>query len=331
MTVVHLVPEHLAQVADRLVADQLDRLAQRVLQVLGDRERVLVAVLVEAVEQALAVGGQEAVAVQQRGGGLQGSVLATAENLVEVEPQQPVVRPLAALDEQDAAEREHQQPARRMVLAEDTAGDYLVPGLAQQRLGRRCLAVELQPVRFELERVFAFGLLVVGAEREQGGGADLAARGAEHGHLVAVVERLVGRGPLVPERGEKLPEPLALQDEPLSAAALAIEVAAEPHVVAGQRSQRRVRRPPALGLGLLAPAVDGRPDVAAENLRQIVVTVELVLVVDAGEGGGGCCGHDSTPSSGCCRTEEAGAGTRRLDSRVDSMRPIWSCESQIYP
>ena len=96
--VVQLVLEHLAQVVDRLVAEQLDRLAQGVLQVLGDGEGVLVAVVVEPVEQggAGAVGGQQAAAVEQDGGGLHGRVLAPAEELVDVEAQQPVVRPLAA-------------------------------------------------------------------------------------------------------------------------------------------------------------------------------------------------------------------------------------------
>ena len=224
---------------------------------------------------------------------LQGGVVAAAENLVQVEAQQPVVRPLAALDQQDAAEREHQHPARRVVLAEDAAGDDLVPGLAQQRLGRGRPAVELQGVRLELERVLALRLGVVGPEGEQGGGAGPAARGAEDGHLVAGVEGMVGGRPRVAEGGEEPPEPLALQGQPPSAAALAVEVAAEPHVAAGQRPQRRVRRLSAPGLGRLAPAFHGGADVAAEDLRQIVVAVELVLVVDAGERGGGG-GHGST-------------------------------------
>ena len=197
-----------------------------------------------------------------------------------------------------------------MVLAEDAAGDDLVPGLAQQGLGRGGLAVELQRVRPEPERVFALRLRVVGAEGEQGGGAGPAAGGAERGHGVAVVERMVGGLPRVAEGGEELPEPLALQGQPLSAAALAVEVAAEPHVVAGQRPQRRVRRPSAAGLRRVAPAVDGRPDVAAEDLRQVVVAVELVLVVDAGEGGGRG-GHGSTRSSRSRPTAPARAGTRR--------------------
>ena len=37
----------------------------------------------------------------------------------------------------------------------------------------------------------------------------------------------------------------------------------------------------------IAPALHGLPDVAREDLGQVVMAVELVLVVDAGEGGGG--------------------------------------------
>ncbi len=309
--VVHLVLQHVAQVADGLVADQLDRLAQRVLQVLGDGEGVLVAVLVEVVEQARAVGRQQAAAVQQGGGGLQGGVFAAAENLVEVEAQQPVVRPLAALDQQDAAEREHQQPARRVVAAEDAPGDDVVPGLAQQRLGRRRLAVELQRVRLQRERVFPLRLRVVRAEREQRGGAGRAAGGAQHRDFDAVVERVAGRRLVVAERREQPPEPRALQGEPPFRAALALEVAAEPHVVAGQGAQRRVRRRPAARLRRPAPAVHRRAEVAGEDLRQVVVAVELVLVVDAGESRGGRGGHRSpTSSSRSRRTGPALVGTR---------------------
>ena len=235
--------------------------------------------------------------MQQRGGGLQRSVLAAAEDLVEVEAQQPVVRPLAALDEEDAAEREHQQPARRMILAEDVAGDDVVPGLPQQRLRRRRLAVELQRVRLERKRVLPLGLRVVRTECQERRCAGLAAQGAEHGHLVAVVERMVGRIPLVAQRREKLPEPVALQGQPRSAAALALEVAAEHHVVAGQGAQPGVRCPTALRLRGFPPAVHRRPDIAAEDLRQIVVAVELVFVVDAGEGGGRRGGMSEEPTA----------------------------------
>ena len=267
---------------------------------------MLVTVLVQAIQQALTVRRQQAVAVQQHRGGLQRGVLAAAEDLVEVEAQQPVVRPLAALDEQDAAEREQQQPARRVVLAEDAARDDVVPGLAQERLRRRRLTVELQPVRLERERVFPFRLRVVGAEREQRGGTGLAAHGAEHGQLVAIVERLIGGCPIVAQHREKLPEPLALQVQSPFGAPLALEVAAEPNVVARQGAQRRVRRPTAVSLRGFAPAIHRRPDIAAENLGQIMVAVKLILVVDAGKGGGSrrrSGGHDdqvrrlTTPTS----------------------------------
>ena len=183
--VVEPVLENLAQVADRLVADQLDGFAERVLEILGDREGVLVAVVVQVVEQASAAATaglrrQQAVAVQQGGGGLQGGVLAAAEDLVEA--QQPVVGPLAALDQQQAAVGEHQHPARRAFLAEDAAGEDVVPGLAKEGLGRRRLAVELEAVGLEGERVFtlgfASGVRIQDAEDEELGGGVVGGSGS---------------------------------------------------------------------------------------------------------------------------------------------------------
>ena len=98
--------------------------------------------------------------VEQGGGGLQGVILAAAEDLVEVEAQQPVVDPLAAFDQQQPAEGERQHPARRTLLAEDAAGEDVVPGLAEEGFGRRRLAVELEAAGLEGERVFALGVRV---------------------------------------------------------------------------------------------------------------------------------------------------------------------------
>ena len=66
---------------------------------------------------------------------------------------------------------------------------------------------------------------------------------------------MVGGGPIVAEGGEKLPEPRALQGQSLFAATLALEVAAEPHVVAGQGAQCDVRLLSATGLRGFPPAV----------------------------------------------------------------------------
>ena len=425
--VVEPVLENLAQVADRLVADQLDGFAEGVLQVLGDREGVLVAVVVQVVEQASAAAAaglrrQQAVAVQQGGGGLQGGVLAAAEDLVEVEAQQPVVGPLAALDQQQAAVGEHQHPARRAFLAEDAAGEDVVPGLAKEGLGRRRLAVELEAVGLEGERVFTLGFApgvrIQDAEDEELGGggaggsgsggagagggvrgvgvggtgvpgtggggtdgagagagggargvgaggtgvpgtggggtggaaADAAAgadsgaggetRGAEDGGFGAVFQEVVARLPVaaVAERGKEPPEPAALQLQAAFGAALALELAAKAHVFGGEGAQlavggsgvggggvrarvfraRRSRDVPDVREGRgarrgsgggFAPALHGLPDVAREDLGQVVVAVELVLVVDAGEGGGGL-GGGSGHGIGPDRTGSVRRGRR---------------------
>ena len=260
------VPGDLAQVPDRLVADQLDRFAQRVLQILGDREGVLVAVVVQAVEQARALLGQQAFAVQQRGGGLEGVVLATAEYVVEVEAQQPVVGPLAALDENHVARGEQDDPARRMRLAEDAAGDDVAPALPEQRLGRRRLAVVLGRVGLEIERVFVLARgAVIGTENQQADGAVLAP-GEQHRHFVAVLEEMIVGVVRVTEGAEKPGEPLALSPDPRRMLARVREIATELEVLGGEGSQSVVRGPgsgarAARRFGRVAPARDGVADV----------------------------------------------------------------------
>ena len=72
----------------------------RVLQVLADAEGVLVRVLVERLEQAGASVWGQALPVQQRRGGLQCRRVLAVEDLVPVEPQRAVVRPLVAVEQQ---------------------------------------------------------------------------------------------------------------------------------------------------------------------------------------------------------------------------------------
>ena len=273
---------HFAQVADRLVADGFDGLPERVLQVLGNREGVLVAVLVEAVEQALAVGRQEGVPVEQRRRRLQGGVLAPAEDLVEVEAEQPVVRPLPPLDQQDAVEGEQQHPARRVVPPEDAARDHVVPGGVEQFLRRRRLPVELGWVRVESERVVAFALRVEGVEHEELRRPVAEAVGREGRQRVAVVEVVVSGTPAVPEGAEEGAEPGALEPQPGLGAAFPLVLGAAAAVVGGEGAELVVRGLVAVR-GVLAPGVGGRADVASEDLGEVVVAVELVLVVDADE------------------------------------------------
>ena len=116
----------------------------------------------------------------------------------------------------------------------------------------------------------------------RGGGARRVAEGAEDGDFAAVFQRKVGGRGRVAERGEQPPEPLALLEDALPGAPLALEFAAEAEVLGGESAEFGVGRARGGGLGLLAPALDWGLDVAGEDLRQVVVAVELVLVVDAG-------------------------------------------------
>ena len=83
------------------------------LQIRRDGEGVLVAVVVQGVVQAHAFGGEEAVAVEEGSGGLQGGSLTPSQDFVEDESEQTVVGPLASFKEQDLARERGASPIVR--------------------------------------------------------------------------------------------------------------------------------------------------------------------------------------------------------------------------
>ena len=83
---------------------------------------------VEAFEQALALLRGEAVAVEQRGGGLQGVGFLAVEDFVPVEAQEAVVRPLVAVEQQPLGQADEEDVARRMVGPEEGVGENVGPG-----------------------------------------------------------------------------------------------------------------------------------------------------------------------------------------------------------
>ena len=220
--------------------------------------------------------------MQQRRRRLQGRVLAPAENLVEVEAEEAVVRPLSPLDQQDAVEREQQHPARRVVPPEDAARDHVVPGGVEEFLRRRGLAGELSRVRVEGEGVVAFALGVEGVKDEELRRSVPEAVGGERRQRIAVVEVVVAGTPAMPQGAEEGAEPVALELQPGLGAAFALVVGAAAAVVAGEGAEL-VERGLVAVRGVLAPGAGGVGDVADEDLGEVVVAVELVLVVDADE------------------------------------------------
>ena len=112
---VELVVADLAKVPDGLVGDQLDGPTSSVLQVRGDGERVLVAVLVERVVQARPVLRRQHVTMQEAGDGLEGPALPAAEDLSEVEAQVPPLAPAVGVEEERLPACKEQHPARRRV------------------------------------------------------------------------------------------------------------------------------------------------------------------------------------------------------------------------
>ena len=172
-------------------------------------------------------------------------------------------------------------------------------------------------VRLEGERILVIARGIMGdTEHEEADGAVLAA-GEEHRHLVAVVEDVVVGRVLVAEGAEELPEPPTLALYAPCVLALVRELLPELEVVTRQSPEGLVRGPrsrtrAARRLRRVTPAGDGAPDVSGKDLGEVVLAVELVLVVDAGERRRGV-GHvfSPLPSSRFRRTGPARAGTRR--------------------
>jgi len=123
IALVDLVVPFFHQITDGLVANQLNGLACGIFEILGNGEGVPVGVLVERIEQRGAGFGADMLAVQQRGHGLEGGGLAAFEDLTQIEAQQPLLAPFAAVHQHQRIEVADQQPARRFGQGEDLAGD----------------------------------------------------------------------------------------------------------------------------------------------------------------------------------------------------------------
>ena len=275
-----LRPRRLApQRAQRLVAQQLDGLAQRVPELARDPERVPVAALVERVQQGRPRPRQRRLAVQQGRRGPQRGPLATVQDAPPVEAQQAPLGPLAALQQQRLVDRQQQRPARRALGAEHPPRENRVPGLAQDvRRGRR-LPGELRRVGPQLERIVAVGVGRVRAQRQQASAHPL--RLAQHRNLLPGLERERGWRPAVAQRLQLQAEPAPLDPHRLPVVARPPERLPDASVLPGQGPQPDVRRvrPLLARRGRGAPPRHHRPQVAPQQLRQVVVAVELPLVV----------------------------------------------------
>jgi hypothetical protein len=175
------------ELAGRFVAQKLHGFLQGVLEILGNGEGVLVGVGIEGVEQYLALGRQQALPPQQYGGSLERRIVAAAEDLAPVEAQQPVLRPLGAIDEERLGGAGQQYPARRMLGAEEVVRKHLLPGLAMQGLGPG-LGVPEQAVGLQREGVLALQVRVPGVQDDQPRRLAGLAEGAQRGQR-PVLER----------------------------------------------------------------------------------------------------------------------------------------------
>ena len=124
-----IAPLAVGQVVQHLVAQQLDALAQGVLQVLRNPGRVTLGIGVQGVQQNVAVPGHQTVVVQQHRHGLQRAFLAPGKDLVQLELQVALLIPLVAVDKRDLVHADKYDKARGL-------------GGGKKRLGGQILVVE---------------------------------------------------------------------------------------------------------------------------------------------------------------------------------------------
>ena len=157
--------------------------------------------------------------------------------------------------------------------------------------------MKLQAVERQREGIVAFTFRVVGAEDQQLRRTDRGTLRTQDGHLHTALQAVVPWPPAITEHAEELPEPVTLVPQARVVPSLALNPAADLHVVAGQSAERVIggTSPLATVCRRLAPARHRLPDVTAQYLGEIVIAVELVLVADAGEGGRPLGGHLLSP------------------------------------
>ena len=127
----------LLKVPDSFIADKLDGLPQSIFQVLGNGVGVLVGVFIQGVQEAEALSRTHAVPVQQRGHGLEGGMLPAAKDFGEIEAQQALLIPFAAVQEHYLGIAQQHHPAGRFRAPEHLPGYENLQGIFQCFLGLR--------------------------------------------------------------------------------------------------------------------------------------------------------------------------------------------------
>ena len=278
-----------AELADGLVAQDLDGLAEGVLEVLADAKGVLVGVFVEALEQAGAGVGGEGFAVEKGGGGLEGVGILAVEDLGPVEAQEAVVGPLVAVDEEPFLEPDEEDEAGRLLGPEEGLGHEFEPGRAEEEPGD-FLASEVHGLEGVVERIVVLAAGLVGGDDEEARAVvDVAPDGpCRDGHVG--LEREEGGLEGMAEGGEERAMEVLVGAEAFVRVAEAFEGGEGGEPLAGESGEPAVGGTGggAFGVGdggVLGglPALDLGADVALEDLGEVMVAVELVLVGDPGE------------------------------------------------
>ena len=268
---------NVADVVNGFVAEQLDALADGVLEVLGHGEGVAMGVFVERIEEGEAFRRADGFPVQECGGGAEGAGVFAAEYGLEVEGEIAPLGPFRAVDQAEVTERGKQHPARRFFEGEDMLGDDVLP----RRVGLWAFAADLRVVVCGVGGKLLWGdaegewverRIVHGRERGEDPEERCAGRFI-HGSEQREADALFPKGAplrlrLVAERVEPVGEPARLLRETRRCFAEAMKATVQAEVGHGESTQAQRWDAVRLGIWLLGggllPAGEDVPQITLE-------------------------------------------------------------------
>ena len=127
---------------------------------------MFVGVFVQALQQAVARSGGQAVLVQERGAGFEGVGVFAVEDVGPVKAQRTVVGPFVAVQQQPFVQAQQQHVARRAIGAEHGVTQQIGPGLALH-VRRQWLGAVVEGGELVVEQIIVFPAGLVGRDDGQ--------------------------------------------------------------------------------------------------------------------------------------------------------------------
>ena len=158
----------LLHVVDDLVTENLDALAQSVLQIPGHTRGVLVTVVVQHIQQAPAILRAEGIPMQQHSHGLQSAFLIAAKDVIQIEDQKALLIPLVPVDQCDLVFADQHDPAWALVQIIEQTSKQLFHRLTEQLFifERRLLpGAQIGSHRHITQDIRDIGFIVVGDDQ----------------------------------------------------------------------------------------------------------------------------------------------------------------------